>query len=78
MFCSQSDLLFTELCHGSVRVDKMLRPVYYAGKVGQCSIVQVEAATDRITSTTNQNSLFKSCDWLSANQGPVFPDSVDS
>eukprot|EP00116_Pleurobrachia_bachei_P017564 sb/3477826/ len=27
--------------------------------------------------TTNQNSLFKSRDWLSANQGPVFPDSVD-
>eukprot|EP00116_Pleurobrachia_bachei_P002845 sb/3463107/ len=25
---------------------------------------------------TNQNSLFRSRDWLSANQGPVFPDSV--
>ena len=31
--------------------------------------------TDR---TTNQNSLFKSRDWLSANQGPVFPDSAGS
>eukprot|EP00116_Pleurobrachia_bachei_P007017 sb/3467279/ len=30
------------------------------------------------TLTTNQNSLFMSCDWLSANQGPVFPDSVGS
>eukprot|EP00116_Pleurobrachia_bachei_P000715 sb/3460977/ len=28
--------------------------------------------------TTNQNSLFRSRDWLSANQGPVFPDSVGS
>eukprot|EP00116_Pleurobrachia_bachei_P010546 sb/3470808/ len=28
--------------------------------------------------TTNQKSLFKSRDWLSANQGPVFPDSVGS
>eukprot|EP00116_Pleurobrachia_bachei_P017684 sb/3477946/ len=27
---------------------------------------------------TNQNSLFRSRDWLSANQGPVFPDSVGS
>eukprot|EP00116_Pleurobrachia_bachei_P014573 sb/3474835/ len=27
---------------------------------------------------TNQNSLFMSRDWLSANQGPVFPDSVGS
>eukprot|EP00116_Pleurobrachia_bachei_P009391 sb/3469653/ len=26
--------------------------------------------------TTNQNSLYRSGDWLSANQGPVFPDSV--
>eukprot|EP00116_Pleurobrachia_bachei_P011599 sb/3471861/ len=28
--------------------------------------------------TTNQNSLFRSRDWSSANQGPVFPDSVGS
>eukprot|EP00116_Pleurobrachia_bachei_P004888 sb/3465150/ len=27
---------------------------------------------------TNQNSLFRSLDWLSANQGPLFPDSVGS
>eukprot|EP00116_Pleurobrachia_bachei_P017105 sb/3477367/ len=26
---------------------------------------------------TNQNSLFRSRDWLSANQGPVFPNPVD-
>ena len=26
--------------------------------------------------TSNQNSLFMSRDWLSANQGPVFPGSV--
>eukprot|EP00116_Pleurobrachia_bachei_P011412 sb/3471674/ len=25
---------------------------------------------------TDQNSLFRSRDWLSANQGPVFPDSI--
>eukprot|EP00116_Pleurobrachia_bachei_P018486 sb/3478748/ len=30
------------------------------------------------STTTNQNSLFRSRDWLSANQGPVFPDSVGS
>eukprot|EP00116_Pleurobrachia_bachei_P000789 sb/3461051/ len=30
------------------------------------------------TDTTNQNSLFRSRDWLSANQGPVFPDLVGS
>eukprot|EP00116_Pleurobrachia_bachei_P006752 sb/3467014/ len=34
--------------------------------------------TDRNKLTTNQNSLFRSRDWLSANQGPVFPDSVGS
>eukprot|EP00116_Pleurobrachia_bachei_P010492 sb/3470754/ len=28
--------------------------------------------------STNQNSLFRSCDWSSANQGPVFPDLVGS
>eukprot|EP00116_Pleurobrachia_bachei_P006379 sb/3466641/ len=28
--------------------------------------------------TTNQNSLYRSRDWLSANQGPVFTDSVGS
>ena len=31
-----------------------------------------------IDSTTNHNSLFRSYDWLSANQGPVFPDLVGS
>eukprot|EP00116_Pleurobrachia_bachei_P012106 sb/3472368/ len=30
------------------------------------------------TDTTNQNLLFRSRDWLSANQGPVFPDLVGS
>eukprot|EP00116_Pleurobrachia_bachei_P001817 sb/3462079/ len=30
------------------------------------------------SSTTNQNSLFRSRDWLSANEGPLFPDSVGS
>eukprot|EP00116_Pleurobrachia_bachei_P017124 sb/3477386/ len=34
--------------------------------------------TDRNKLTANQNSLFRSRDWLSANQGPVFPDSVGS
>eukprot|EP00116_Pleurobrachia_bachei_P010896 sb/3471158/ len=34
--------------------------------------------TDRYKKSTNQNSLFKSRDWLSANQGSVFPDSVGS
>eukprot|EP00116_Pleurobrachia_bachei_P013730 sb/3473992/ len=32
----------------------------------------------RVQSTTNQNSLFRSRDWLSANHGPVFTDSVGS
>eukprot|EP00116_Pleurobrachia_bachei_P018542 sb/3478804/ len=27
---------------------------------------------------TDRNKLFRSRDWLSANQGPVFPDSVGS
>eukprot|EP00116_Pleurobrachia_bachei_P004454 sb/3464716/ len=36
-----------------------------------------QAGTDRKKQTTNnQNSLFRSRDWLSANQGLVFPDSV--
>eukprot|EP00116_Pleurobrachia_bachei_P009254 sb/3469516/ len=30
--------------------------------------------TDRHKLTTNQNSLFRSRDWLLSNQGPVFPD----
>eukprot|EP00116_Pleurobrachia_bachei_P004316 sb/3464578/ len=38
----------------------------------------VKPGTDRNKLTTNQNSLFRSRDWLSANQGPVFPDSVGS
>ena len=32
--------------------------------------------TDRNKEAPNQNSLFISRDWFSANQGPVFPDSV--
>eukprot|EP00116_Pleurobrachia_bachei_P017841 sb/3478103/ len=32
--------------------------------------------TDQNKQTTNQNSLFGSLDWLSANQGPVSPGSV--
>ena len=35
------------------------------------------SGTDRHKQTTNQNSLFRSRGRLSANQGPVFPDSVD-
>ena len=31
-----------------------------------------EAGSDRYKKTTNQNSIFRSRDWLSANQGPVF------
>eukprot|EP00116_Pleurobrachia_bachei_P000746 sb/3461008/ len=34
--------------------------------------------TDQNKLTTNQNLLFRSRDWLSANQGPVVPDSVGS
>eukprot|EP00116_Pleurobrachia_bachei_P005074 sb/3465336/ len=30
----------------------------------------------QVNNQYNQNSLFRSCDWLSTNQGPVFPDSV--
>eukprot|EP00116_Pleurobrachia_bachei_P012363 sb/3472625/ len=32
----------------------------------------------RRTDRTNQNLLFRARDWLSANQGPAFPDSVGS
>eukprot|EP00116_Pleurobrachia_bachei_P003538 sb/3463800/ len=38
----------------------------------------VMGATCQEPTDTNQNSLFRSRDWLSANQGPVFPDSVGS
>ena len=31
-----------------------------------------------LLTATNQSSLFRSCDWLSTNQGPVFSDSVGS
>eukprot|EP00116_Pleurobrachia_bachei_P003454 sb/3463716/ len=37
----------------------------------------LEGVTEEMV-TTNQNSLFRSRDWLSADQGPVFPDSVGS
>eukprot|EP00116_Pleurobrachia_bachei_P018547 sb/3478809/ len=36
------------------------------------------AGINRNKKTTNQNSLFRSFYWLSANQGPIFPDSVGS
>eukprot|EP00116_Pleurobrachia_bachei_P016009 sb/3476271/ len=46
-------------------------------KFGECygkmkNAKQVRARTDRHKLTTNQNSLFRSRDWLSANQRPVF------
>ena len=44
------------------------RYVDQGGKVGQVCACALSPATDR----TNQNSLFRSDDWLSANQGPVF------
>eukprot|EP00116_Pleurobrachia_bachei_P016079 sb/3476341/ len=37
-----------------------------------------DSGTDRNKLITNQNSLFRSRDWLSANQRPVFPDWVGS
>ena len=40
------------------------------------NVTQCGTATDRTKSTTNQNPVFRSGDWLSANQGPVFADSV--
>ena len=33
---------------------------------------------DLVNMTTNQKSLFRSREWLSANQGAVLPDSVGS
>eukprot|EP00116_Pleurobrachia_bachei_P017092 sb/3477354/ len=51
------------------------------------TVVKQLFGTDRISKywnrpkqalTTNQNSLFRSRHWLSANQGPVFLDSVGS
>eukprot|EP00116_Pleurobrachia_bachei_P004523 sb/3464785/ len=36
------------------------------------------AQNEEPTETTNQNSLFRSRDWLSSIQGPVFPESVTS
>eukprot|EP00116_Pleurobrachia_bachei_P003024 sb/3463286/ len=41
-------------------------------------VEKMEVIDDDTVSLTNHNSLFKSRDWLSANQGPVFPDSVGS
>eukprot|EP00116_Pleurobrachia_bachei_P013815 sb/3474077/ len=37
-----------------------------------------ESGTDRNNLTINHNSLFRSRDWLSANQGPVFPNPFGS
>eukprot|EP00116_Pleurobrachia_bachei_P007280 sb/3467542/ len=42
------------------------------------NVLQCVSGTDRNKQTTNHNSLFRSRDWLSANQGPVFADSVGS
>eukprot|EP00116_Pleurobrachia_bachei_P003907 sb/3464169/ len=38
----------------------------------------LEGAAEIVETRTNQNSLCRSRDWLSANQGPVFPDLVGS
>ena len=44
-------------------------PIYFVSELPNMTF---ESGTGR----TNQNSLFRSRDWLTANQGPVFPDSV--
>eukprot|EP00116_Pleurobrachia_bachei_P007169 sb/3467431/ len=48
-----------------------------SGQLHYCKFIltKFQEPTETIT---NQNSLFRSRDWLSANQGPVFPDSVSS
>eukprot|EP00116_Pleurobrachia_bachei_P011169 sb/3471431/ len=46
-------------------------------KIGKIKMIRTSGST-RLAVTTNQNTLFRSRDWLSANQGPVFPDSVGS
>eukprot|EP00116_Pleurobrachia_bachei_P009033 sb/3469295/ len=45
----------------------------WLGDINECC-----SGTDRNKLTTNQNSVFRSRDWLSTNQGPVFTDSVGS
>ena len=39
---------------------------------------QVDKLIKEELAGTNQSSLFRSRDWSSANQGPVFPGSVSS
>eukprot|EP00116_Pleurobrachia_bachei_P014994 sb/3475256/ len=60
------------LIHQSTQFHAVGRQLHSESPLLQ-KMVTFEAGT-----TTNQNSLFRSLDWLSANQGPVFPDSVDS
>eukprot|EP00116_Pleurobrachia_bachei_P013864 sb/3474126/ len=59
----------------------------YGENSGHCTEVSAKSAyqlqsynpgTDRHKLATNQHSLFRSRDWLSTNQGPIFPDSVGS
>eukprot|EP00116_Pleurobrachia_bachei_P014358 sb/3474620/ len=50
-------------------------------KISQIGLMRVDTTANRNRPkqvTTNQNSLFRPRDWLSANQGPVFHDSVGS
>eukprot|EP00116_Pleurobrachia_bachei_P010704 sb/3470966/ len=51
---------------------------YSLSPVSRLAILKFQSGTDRNKFTTNQNSLFRSRDWLSVNQGPVSPDSVSS
>eukprot|EP00116_Pleurobrachia_bachei_P004204 sb/3464466/ len=68
MATSPLDVIKTRL-----QVTTLVRPSFEQNKtntrgLGFCLIVSCSEEP------TNQNSLFRSRDWLSANQGPVFPD----
>ena len=77
-------------CYEAVREDPEFCTKYPAEAIyncpascGICNSVQCECnllitVLQEPTDKANQNSLFRSRDWLSANRGPVFPDSVGS
>eukprot|EP00116_Pleurobrachia_bachei_P014713 sb/3474975/ len=56
---------------------KLLNTLSYSSiclLLGSNTLSKEPTETSKVT--TNQNSLFRSCDWLSSNQGPVLPQGI--
>eukprot|EP00116_Pleurobrachia_bachei_P012467 sb/3472729/ len=49
---------------------------YDGSSFAMAMVSKIPGKTEPLMEPTNQNSVFRSRDWLSANQGPVIPDSV--